>query len=1342
MSFVHLFTSNLSTSVGQPTKASEYNKITANADANKERFLEGHYFNNTGVVGEDGYHRADFSDPLWFLAKTTGNTTNKYAAVWLDNTSDSSPSLRLLIQDDTASVGSMTSGSRIGDVFIASGTVGANKLFVSDGSASGIQVRDNLTNDGTSVTNTKTGNAGFVVDSSGGSASLTLEADADQAGLVYFTKASSQSWKINNDATTGNLSIRKSDDATMFRFNQSGDTEINGSLIPISDSTSNLGSTGPIRFANLYVDSIGDTGQALSITAGSNNVNITAGTLALTGAQTISSTLGVTGATTIGGGQGANAKALLTLTSTTTPNYGGEIQFHKNSASTAEIGHESAVLGSGTSSDLYLASDGAIDFATGGTTQAMTLTSSGSLTLQTNQNADTALEIYNTNSGASAKASLKVGYDSGNHLHIYRQGNLPDIFYNATQSTASHQFQVAGSVKATLDSTGIGVVTTSPSYPLDVDAAGGTNYVAHFRNTTNTSPYTVWIEEPSSASVGYPLLQVGSSSTERFRVDTGAVTTRLDSTGLGVGTTSPSALIHAEAADGAAGGAIKYTATGVASGYLSASPDGTVLATDTADITFRTGVTGNDPTDTGAEAVRIKSTGMGVLCSPSAPFAVASKASSYEGMELVTPSGDNVGVFQFGVHDSGGSSGRAIEFRRGGSDGFDSLTLKLNQSGSMGLGVAPTATLMHSNNSVFFEIPNNVFRWSRSTGSFQSSNFYYNTSDNGAFAANGYGLLHSQNTSIGAYYWNITAASNSSGAGATTGASLSTKMYLDSTGFGLSTTSPKALLHTVTGTANLTTTGGAGGSNPIAGSTQAIFEHTASNSSIARVAIVSGAATGFSVLDFGDTAQTNKGNITYSHSANSMAFATTDGVAKMTLDANGSVGIGSSPSSVWGSSFKFLQLGPQASINVVSSASETNHMSFSLNAEYDDVTNDRWEYITTGGYAANYYMYAGSHNWRVNNVAGTAGNEVTWNNAMTLTNAGLLGVGTQSPTCLLSLMADGATPYSGVSDVLLDLKRGVTNSGSAANATSIRLGNNSNGFKISYGGTDDHLQFIDGGNEAVMTIANVNNRVGIGTESPRARLESRLDVFAARDNLQTSNFDSTAGSDQMAGVAFGLARNSGTLFDTAGIIRTGRENDWISTDSFINSFMAFYTIREMSVTEKMRLSSEGNLMVGQEFALGRFTVKADTGNNVAVLRSAGAATGTRFVRFDINASTEVGSITYNGTGTAYNTSSDYRIKENITEITDGITRIKSLKPSRFNFISNADQTVDGFVAHEVSDIVPEAITGEKDAVDKYGDPEYQGIDQSKLVPLLTAALQEAITKIETLETKVAALEAA
>jgi hypothetical protein len=83
---------------------------------------------------------------------------------------------------------------------------------------------------------------------------------------------------------------------------------------------------------------------------------------------------------------------------------------------------------------------------------------------------------------------------------------------------------------------------------------------------------------------------------------------------------------------------------------------------------------------------------------------------------------------------------------------------------------------------------------------------------------------------------------------------------------------------------------------------------------------------------------------------------------------------------------------------------------------------------------------------------------------------------------------------------------------------------------------------------------------------------------------------------------------------------------------------------------------------------------------------------------------------------------------------------KQLNPSRFNFIEEPDNTVDGFLAHEVADIVPEAITGEKDAVDDDGNIVAQAIDQSKLVPLLTAALQEALTKIDALEARVAALE--
>ena len=91
-------------------------------------------------------------------------------------------------------------------------------------------------------------------------------------------------------------------------------------------------------------------------------------------------------------------------------------------------------------------------------------------------------------------------------------------------------------------------------------------------------------------------------------------------------------------------------------------------------------------------------------------------------------------------------------------------------------------------------------------------------------------------------------------------------------------------------------------------------------------------------------------------------------------------------------------------------------------------------------------------------------------------------------------------------------------------------------------------------------------------------------------------------------------------------------------------------------------------------------------------------------------------------------------------MTGAIDRVKQLNPSRFNFIADPDATVDGFLAHEAATVVPEAVTGTKDAVDDEGNPEYQGIDQSKLVPLLTAALKEAITSIETLEAEGQALK--
>jgi len=142
---------------------------------------------------------------------------------------------------------------------------------------------------------------------------------------------------------------------------------------------------------------------------------------------------------------------------------------------------------------------------------------------------------------------------------------------------------------------------------------------------------------------------------------------------------------------------------------------------------------------------------------------------------------------------------------------------------------------------------------------------------------------------------------------------------------------------------------------------------------------------------------------------------------------------------------------------------------------------------------------------------------------------------------------------------------------------------------------------------------------------------------------------------------------------------------------------------------------------------------------------------------------EIGTIACSTTGTAYNTSSDYRLKENVVPMSGSIDRLKALKPSKFNFIADATTIVDGFLAHEAGEVVPECVAGLKDAMmdEEYevtpavmdGEtvvteavmgtrsvPDYQGIDQSKLVPLLVASLQEAVAKIEALEARVTALE--
>ena len=182
---------------------------------------------------------------------------------------------------------------------------------------------------------------------------------------------------------------------------------------------------------------------------------------------------------------------------------------------------------------------------------------------------------------------------------------------------------------------------------------------------------------------------------------------------------------------------------------------------------------------------------------------------------------------------------------------------------------------------------------------------------------------------------------------------------------------------------------------------------------------------------------------------------------------------------------------------------------------------------------------------------------------------------------------------------------------------------------------------------------------------------------------------------------------------------------------------------DASPSTLMTITSGGNLHIGTSSeatgSTGGVTFSADN-NNRRNLICATTTTGTvELVEFR-NPNGTVGDIKTSGSSTSYNTSSDYRLKENVNYDFNALDRVAQLKPARFNFIADADTTVDGFLAHEVSDIVPEAINGEKDAVDSEGNPDYQGIDQSKLVPLLTKAIQEQQTIIDDLKSRIEALE--
>ena len=361
---------------------------------------------------------------------------------------------------------------------------------------------------------------------------------------------------------------------------------------------------------------------------------------------------------------------------------------------------------------------------------------------------------------------------------------------------------------------------------------------------------------------------------------------------------------------------------------------------------------------------------------------------------------------------------------------------------------------------------------------------------------------------------------------------------------------------------------------------------------------------------------------------------------------------------------------------------------------------------------------------------------------------GKVGIGTNSPAYTLDLASSDAivSQFTGSSgETILSLDNTSTN-GDKWYLISGGSGGSFSGGKFGIFNADTTT--------AVATFTNDGN-VGVGTTSPNisgwnanyAVLTIKGDTTNYGGVLELANPDSTG--NYFGTVSFVNMDGGSSTVANARISGTRDGVDDASALTFETEPTGG------AVTERARINSGGDILFHSDNGI---TTKTGTdagsgilaggasfqpnsvGRSILYLGTYNYTSAASVARFT-NQNGVVGSIDVNGSSTAFSTSSDYRLKENQVLISDGLTRLNQLKPYRFNFKADADTTVDGFFAHEVSDIVPEAVFGEKDAVNDDDSIKSQRIDQSKLVPLLVKALQEADDKIDALTTRIEALEA-
>ena len=415
--------------------------------------------------------------------------------------------------------------------------------------------------------------------------------------------------------------------------------------------------------------------------------------------------------------------------------------------------------------------------------------------------------------------------------------------------------------------------------------------------------------------------------------------------------------------------------------------------------------------------------------------------------------------------------------------------------------------------------------------------------------------------------------------------------------------------------------------------------------------------TGASLINFGDTSDSNIGRIYYDHQNNFMQFKTND-AEKMRLDSSGNLGVGTT------SSDALLHIS-QASSNA------------QLIVE------------RTGSATGKYQIYTNTNNLYFNNLASSS-------IPLTILDNGRIGMGNVDPDVNLEISGDGAS-YP---------KLKLSNPSQTGRYLQIGMIDGTN-YCIEANGGSTFLTFKTEATERMRIDS--TGKVGINEDSPAAKLVVNQDSLVDTEGI----FVQSGSSPADGGVA---------IFKSASKIGTISALGGASSLSFMTD----------GGSEKMRITSGGNLLIGKT---------ADNDNTVGTrINAIGLISVTRsgnasaiFDRTTSNGNlvlfrrggTQVGSISVNTTSTTYNTSSDYRLKEDLQDF-KGLDLVSKIPVYDYKWKADDSRSY-GVMAHELEEVLPQAVTGDKDA------EEMQSVDYSKIVPLLVKSIQELSAKLEALE---------